>query len=173
MTMLRRWFVLFALTLLVSAVACSKPQPPTIVPKAAKVTAISAAGLDLVVQVEATNPNGVTLSARSFTGKAKLDGKFDLATVTISKPVTLPPHQPTMIDVPLTMPWADANSLIVMSTSQKPVPYVVDGTVNVGGESLNVDIPYSVSGTITREQIAAAALRSIPAIPGLTAPAHP
>lgn len=170
--MLRRWFVLLGLTSLVVLLACSKPQPPTIVPKAARVAAISPVGIDLIVQVEATNPNRVTLSAQSFTGKAKLDGKYELATVTVSKPVVLPPHQPTMIDVPLTMPWQDANALIAMSTAQRPVPYVVDGTVKVGGESLNVDIPYSVSGTITREQIAAAAMKSIPAIPGLTVPAQ-
>lgn len=153
--------------------ACSKPQPPTIVPKEARVAAISPAGIDLVLKVEATNPNSMTLSAQSFTGKAKLDGKWDLATVTISKPVVLPPREPTMIEVPLTMPWQDANALIAMSTAQKPVPYVVDGTVKVGGESLNVDIPYSVSGTISREQIAAAAMKSIPAIPALTIPLHP
>lgn len=150
--------------------ACSKPQPPTIVPKEARVAAISPAGIDLVLKVEATNPNSMTLSAQSFTGKAKLDGKWDLATVTISKPVVLPPREPTMIEVPLTMPWQDANALIAMSTAQKPVPYVVDGTVKVGGESLNIDIPYSVSGTISREQIAAAAMKSIPA---LTIPLHP
>jgi LEA14-like dessication related protein len=170
---LTRRFVLLGLALLVALLACSKPQPPTIVPKEARVAAISPAGLDLVVKVEATNPNNIALSAQSFTGKAKLDGKYELATVTISKPVSLPPHQPTMIDVPLTMPWQDVNALVAMSTAQKPIPYVVDGTVKVGGESLNVDIPYSVSGTITREQLTAAAMKSIPAIPGLTAPNAP
>lgn len=171
-----RWFGMGVVAFVIGLAACSKPQPPTIVPKEARVAAISPAGLDLVVKVEATNPNSMTLTAQSFTGRAKLDGKWDLATVTISKPIVLPPHQPTMIEVPLTMPWQDVNALVAMSTAQKPVPYVVDGTVKVGGESLNVDLPYSVSGTISREQIAAAALKSIPAIPGLTIPApapHP
>jgi LEA14-like dessication related protein len=173
-----RWLgiALFHL-LLAGSSACSKPEPPTIVPKEARVAAVSPTGLDIVVRVEATNPNTMTLTAQSFTGKAKLDGKYELATVTITKPVSLPPKTPTMIDVPMTMPWQDLNALLAMSSAQKPVPYVVDGTVTIGGESLNVAVPYTMSGTITKEQLSAAAMRSIPAIPGLVmpnkAPAHP
>jgi hypothetical protein len=69
------------------------------------------------------------------------------------------------------MPWQDVNALLAMSAAQKPIPYVVDGTVAIGSESFNVNIPFSLSGTITREQIAAAAIKSIPPIPGLTIPA--
>ena len=167
------WSKVGVFAAMVALSACSKPQPPTIVPKEARVAAISPAGLDLVVKVEATNPNNVALSAQAFTGKAKLDGKWELATVTISKPVSLPAHQPTVIDVPLTMPWQDVNALIAISAAQKPVPYVVEGTVKIGGDSLNVDVPSSISGTITREELAAAAMKSIPAIPGLPAPKAP
>jgi LEA14-like dessication related protein len=150
--------------------ACSKPEPPKLVPKEAKVTAVSPAGLSLLLRMEATNPNRVTLSAQSVTGKAKLDGKWDVGTVTIAKPVVLPPNVPTMIDVPLTMPWKDVTVLGALATAPGPVPYVVEGTVTVGGEKLNVDLPFSLSGTITREEIANAALRSLPTIPGLNIP---
>jgi len=121
-------------------------------------------GIDIVVKVEATNPNSVTLSAQSFTGKAKLDGKYDLATVSVTKPIVLPPKTPTMLEVPMTMPWSDATALAALASAQKPVPYVIDGMVTVGGESLNVSIPYSLSGTIAREQIIAAAMKSIPGL---------
>jgi len=168
-----RWLSFGVFATVVGLSACSKPEPPTIVPKEARVAAVSPTGLDIVVKVEATNPNSMTLQAQSFTGKAKLDGKYDMGTVTIAKPVVLPSKQPTMIEVPMTMPWQDVNSLIAMSTLQRPIPYVVDGTVKIGGESLNVDVPFSMSGTITRDQIAAAAMKSIPAIPGLTIPNHP
>lgn len=153
--------------------ACSKPEPPTLVPKEAKVTAVGPTGLSLLLRMEATNPNRVTLSAQSVTGKATLDGKWDVGTVTISKPIALPPNVPTMIDVPLTLPWTDLNALGALATAPGPVPYVVEGTVAVGGERLNVNLPFRLSGTITREQIANAALKSLPAIPGLTFPAQP
>lgn len=158
---------------LVSITACSKPEPPKIVPKEARVTAITPAGIEVALKVEATNPNSVTLQAQSFTGKAKLDGKWELASVTIVKPVVLPPHAPTMIDVPLTMPWQDTTALVAMATAQKPIPYVVEGTVTVGGESMNVEVPYAVSGTVTREQLAAAAKKAMPQIPGLPLPGAP
>jgi LEA14-like dessication related protein len=153
------------------AAGCSKPEPPTLEPKEARVTAVGPAGVDLLLRMEATNPNRITLSAQSVTGKAKLDGKWDLGTVTISKPVVLPPNVPTMIDVPMTLPWTDMKALGTLATATAPVPYVVEGTITVGGERLNVNLPFTISGTITREQIIGAALKGLPAIPGLTAPA--
>jgi LEA14-like dessication related protein len=152
--------------LLVSS-GCQKPAPPRITPKLARVEAITPQGLDILVQVEAVNPNRVTLSAQSFSGKAKLDGKWELGSVTVAKPVVLPPNVPTMIDVPMAMPWTDVKTLAALALAQHPVPYVVEGTVKIGGERLNVDVPFSLTGTITREQIANAALRSLPTIPGL------
>ena len=159
---------LFATALATSA--CSKPEPPTLVPKEVKVTAVSTAGLSVLVKTEATNPNRITLSVQSVTGKAKLDGKWDLGTVTIAKPAVLPPNVPTMVDVPLTMPWKDVSVLGMLASSPGPVPYDIEGTVTIGGEKLNVDLPFRLSGTITREEIANAALRSLPVIPGLTIP---
>lgn len=171
----RRMFLsamVFGVGLASGVTACSKPQPPTIVPKAVRVEGVSAAGVELVISVEATNPNSVTLSAQAFSGSAKIDGKYDLGTVTVSKPVTLPPRQATPLDVPLTLPWQDANTLIALAAAQKPsYPYVISGDVTIGGASINVRVPYSISGTITQQQIAAAAVRSIPQIPGLTIPA--
>jgi LEA14-like dessication related protein len=158
------------LLLAVTASACAKPAPPTIVPKKAQVVSVGPGGLNVLVTVEATNPNSVTLSAQSFTGKAKVDGKYELATVTVAKPVSLPPKTPTDIDVPLTMPWADVTTLLTLAQANRPIPYTIDGTVTVGGESINFNIPYSLSGTITRDELIGSALKGIPAIPGL--PAH-
>jgi LEA14-like dessication related protein len=167
---MRALSLLASLVWLVLAVAgCKKPLPPQIVPKEARAVAISPAGLDLVIGVVATNPNAITLSAQSVTAKAKLDGKWDLGTVKIDKPIALPPNVPTTVEVPMSMPWGDARALASLATAPGPVPYVVEGTVNVGGESLNVDLPFTLQGTLTREQIAAAALKSIPQIPGLPA----
>lgn len=147
--------------------ACEKPAPPTIVPKEAKVVTVSPAGLDILLKVEATNPNKYALSAQSITGTAKLDGKWDLGSVTITKPIALPPGVPTLIDVPMTMPWSDLRALGALATTKRPVPYTVQGTVTIGGEKLNVTLPYAMTGTISQEQIAAAAMKSIPSLPGV------
>jgi LEA14-like dessication related protein len=165
----RALFSVLLATASLVVLACEKPAPPQLTPKEARVVAVSPAGLDVLVKVEALNPNTVTLSAQALTAKARLDNKWDMGQVTINKPVVLPPKVPTTIDVPLTLPWADMRALTSLAAAQKPVPYVVDGTVRIGGERLNVDVPFALSGTITREQIAAAALKGLPTIPGLPA----
>ncbi|MBX3207344.1 MAG: LEA type 2 family protein [Labilithrix sp.] len=147
--------------------ACSKPEPPKLVPKEAKVTAVGPAGLDLLLRIEATNPNRMTLSAQAVTGKATLDGKWALGTVTVAQPIVLPPNTPTMIDVPMKLPWTDVRTLGALALATGPVPYTVEGTVAIGGEKLSFDLPFKLAGTITREQIAGAALKGMPAIPGL------
>jgi LEA14-like dessication related protein len=151
---------------------CQKPAPPHITPKEARVVAVSPQGLDILLKVEATNPNNFTLSAQTISAKAKLDNRWDMGSVTIAKPVVLPPNTPTMIDVPMTMPWRDLNALgaLASAPAQKPVPYSVEGSAKIGGERLNVDVPFALSGTISREQIAGAAMKSFPSIPGVKLP---
>lgn len=149
--------------------ACSKPEPPKLVPKELTLTGLAPAGASLVVRVEATNPNRVTLSARSMTAKVKLDGRWDLGTVTIAKPVVLPPGAPTMVDVPMTLPWSDLKAVGALAAATGPVPYVLEGTVAIGGERFDVDVPFTMSGTLTREEVIGAALKSLPTIPGLPA----
>ena len=42
------------------------------------------------------------------------------------------------------------------------VPFVVDGTVTIGGSLLSVGVPYHLDGTVTHAQLVSTALRSIP-----------
>lgn len=169
---MNRWlgFLVVVFGLLVAG--CSKPQPPQITPKGVRVAAVSPAGLDVVITVTATNPNSVALTAQSFTGKAKVDNKYDLGNVSVNKPVTLPPNAPTDIDVPMTMPWGNLAAMTELAQAKAPVPYTVEGTATIGGESLNVNLPFTINGTITPQQFQAAVLKNIPGIPGLTIPAR-
>lgn len=144
--------------------ACEKPQPPHVTPKEARVTAVTPRGIEVLVKVEATNPNSFPVTAQRFSGKAKLEGTHEFASVSVAKQVTLPPNTPTLIDVPLSIPWTDAPYLGTLLQHPHPVPYVVDGTVAIGGEKLNVDVPFTVSGTITVEQLATAAIRGLPGL---------
>lgn len=150
--------------------SCTKPDPPVLTPKSAKVTEVTPAGVGLALSVEAYNPNGVDLSARSVTGKIVLDGKYDLGTTTVSKPVSLPAGARTTLDIPLSVAWNDMTALATLATSNRAAPYTVDGTVTVGGERLNVDLPFHMTGVITHDELVQATMRSIPAIPGLKLP---
>jgi hypothetical protein len=45
--------------------------------------------------------------------------------------------------------------------ARQAFPYRVTGTARVGGESLNVELPFTVNGVLTQEQVIAAGLRGI------------
>jgi LEA14-like dessication related protein len=159
-------YVLFA-TALALSVGCSKPDPPVLTPKAAKLSGVTLAGVTFDLSVEAFNPNSVELSARSVTGKVVLDGKYDLGTATIDKPVTLPAGARTTLDIPLALSWHDMSAFAQLATSNRAAPYAIDGTVTVGGQRLNVDLPFHMTGTITHEELVQVTTKSLPAIPGL------
>ena len=160
---------LFAAVALV-LVACAKPEPPRLTPLSAKVTAISTQGIDVALKLEAENPNDRAITARSLTATITLDGRYVLGTVTVPHNINLPAHQKTILDVPVSSRWKDLAGLTTLAMAGKDVPYKVDGKVDLGGDMISVTVPFEVGGTVTREQVAQAALSSLPKIPGLLPP---
>ena len=59
---------------------------------------------------------------------------------------------------------AGVGALASLAATRRAVPYVVEGKANVGGERLNVDVPFRVQGVITDELVAQAAMRSLPGL---------
>jgi LEA14-like dessication related protein len=170
---MKRLCLLVLCLLMFGVTGCSKPVPPTLTPKEAKITSVDLLGIDLRVTMDAYNPNKIDLAVRAVSARVLLDGKHDLGTVTVTQPVTLPAGARTIVDVPLSMKWKDATLLGVFATSKRSIPYTVEGTATVGGERLNVDLPFKMQGTVTQEQLAAATLKSLkglPAIPGRAPP---
>jgi LEA14-like dessication related protein len=124
----------------------------------------------LKLDLDATNPNSFGLAVRSVTAQVRLDKQYDMGKTTISQPIDLPAKATTAVTVPLSIPWSNLAPLLALATSNKDVAYEVQGTATIGGSSLNVDVPFTASGTIAHDEILRATARSIPAIPGLTAP---
>lgn len=149
---------------------CKKPEPPQLVPQSAKVMNVDLAGIDLRVTFDAYNPNSYDLSVRRVTGHVVLDGRFDLGTVTADQPISLPAQKRVLIEVPLVVRWNGASALGGLGAVKKAVPYEVDGTANVGGEKLNLDVPFKLRGEITQQQLLNATLKSLGNIPGLAPP---
>lgn len=150
--------------------ACKKPQPPQLIPQSAKVTNVDLAGIDLRVTFDAYNPNTYDLSVRRVSAHVVLDGKFDLGTVTADQPISLPAGKRILIEVPLAVRWNGASALGGLGAVKKAVPYEVDGIANVGGETLNLDVPFKLKGEITQQQLVNATLKSLGNIPGLAPP---
>lgn len=148
-----------------SLVACSRPEPPTLKPEVAAVTAVTAQGIDLRVQIQAYNPNSIDLTTRSMKATVLLDGKIDVGTVTVPTPLKLPAKKWTRIDAPLSVKWQDLTSIAALAAQSRGVPYQVNGTVAIGGETLNVDVSFRLTGTITQEQLVTVIGNSLPGLP--------
>jgi LEA14-like dessication related protein len=164
------WLVGFGCAAL-TLVGCSRPSPPTIRPEKVAVTAITETGIELQVELEAVNPNRVDLSARSVTAKVTLNGNYELGTITVPSGINLPAGKPTELDIPLTMKWNDLAALAgLASVKESAIPYTVEGTVTLGGDLIHADVPFRMDGSLAKDQLIAAALRSLPPLPFLGLP---
>jgi LEA14-like dessication related protein len=144
--------------------ACSKPAPPTIAPDSAAITSVDLTAVHLDVTLTATNPNSVDIPVHDVTCKVVVGQKYDLGTATIPNPVSLPAGKTTKLDVPMAVRWTDLSALAQLAAGAPTIPFTVDGTVNLGGDALNVSVPFHISGTVTHEQLVGAALNSLPGI---------
>lgn len=147
------------------AIACSKPIPPTVAAERATVTSVDATGVNLDVELTATNPNTTDLSVRELTAHLVLSGDRDVGTVTVPDAVTLAAGKTTPLSVQVSLKWSDMGALAPLALAGADVPYSVDGTLALGGVLQSIGVPFRFNGTIPRDQIIRAAL---PAIPGLT-----
>ncbi|HEU4404282.1 MAG TPA: LEA type 2 family protein [Polyangiaceae bacterium] len=142
------------------AAACS-PDPPRLTPQLVQVTDVSPTGLGLRVQLDAYNPNGVTLSVRSLSARVTLAGRVDLGSAELPGGASLAPKAHTPIVTDLKLPWRNAAEVAAVAATQASAPYRIDGTVKVGGESLNVELPFQLQGVLTRDQLLRAGLRGL------------
>jgi LEA14-like dessication related protein len=101
--------------------------------------------------------------------KVTLDGRYDAGTFTSKSAIELPAQKRTPLDLPVTMTWRDITGLAGLAASGRDIPYAVEGTVAIGGEKLNVNVPFRINGTVTQKQLLEATMSSLPQIPGLPA----
>ncbi len=168
---LRRAFGALGLTfLLVGSPSCAKPKAPQLTPKEATFSSIDLAGFNLRVKMDAFNPNSFALSVRAISARVVIDGTQDLGLVTVSSPMSLAANSHTALDVPLAVKWTSLGTLASLAAARRSVPYAIDGTATVGGESLNLDVPFKFAGTLTERQLAEVAAKSMQGIPGLFLP---
>jgi LEA14-like dessication related protein len=156
-----------AACLSVLLLACEKPSPPKLTPVSGRVTSVSITGIGLEVVLDAHNPNGIAITTRSMTGKITLDGKYHVGDVTTATTVKLPANKSTRLTIPMTVQWKDIGSVVALAASNRNVPYRIDGTVAIGGESINFDVPFVIDGVVTHAELVQATANSIPKIPGI------
>jgi LEA14-like dessication related protein len=146
--------------LIVALGACSRPQPPTLTPQVARVVAVSAAGLELDVEIKVDNPNSIPLTAEAVSGTLFVAEGQKLAHGSSRPGHSIPARGSSLVQSRLHVAWDDLTALTPF-LAQESLPYVFRGDVTVGGESLNITLPFTLSGHLTRTQLLQAGLRGL------------
>jgi LEA14-like dessication related protein len=155
-----------ALSLLL--VACSKPSPPGLEVKSGRLANISPTGVGVELTLAAWNGNDVDLAAGNVRAHVVLDKRIEVGAATVEQRVTLPAHQTTDLQVSATIPWANLLPLAQLTLGDRQwIPYNLDGTMTLGGDLLNVDVPFKTEGRVSREELLRATLNSIPGAPSV------
>jgi len=155
-----------ALTTALGLAACSRPQPPKVTPEGGRVTSISLGGLDVDVRLKVENPNDIDLDVESVVAHVTVDGTYDLGTVVIPKAVHLPANKTIEAVVPVHGAWGNLAALAPLAQKHADIPYEIDGTAKVSNV-VTLDLPFKITGTLSRAEMMRIAASAIPKLPGL------
>jgi len=152
------------------ALSCSKPEPPKVEPHSVQVKTLALTGIQIRSELDVTNPNSFPLVVRSVDGKLLVGSGIEVGNGRLLSGANIPAKGTVRVVGDMSLPWSNFAAFAPLAASGKPVPYTFDGTANIGGEKLNIDVPFKIKGEITREQMLAAGLRGfqgLPQIPGV------
>lgn len=149
---------LLSLVVLALAVGCSKPKPPTLTPRSAQVSAIKPDGVQLALVLAAHNPNGFPIVANSVNGSFELQDGTPLGSAQSAESFTIPSEGDRDLQATLDVRFSSLSVLAPYALAAKAVPYRIRGSARIGSESLNVDVPFTIDGVLTPEQVVAASL---------------
>jgi LEA14-like dessication related protein len=127
-------------------------------PHMVRVVGINAGGLDLDVQLNVHNPNSFPLSAEGVEGTLFVSRHLELGHGSSAEIDPIPAGGTSMVASRLHMNWADMTSALPLLTSER-IPYEFSGSVAVGGKTINVRLPFTLSGELTRSELLQAGLR--------------
>ncbi len=159
--------IVLAVCLGMLILACSMPEPPTITPDSAQVTAVTPRGITVKIALNVHNPNGFALKARRVRAHVVLDGTVKLGPIDVRRGVKLPAKRTKKITVDIEAPWESAAQVASLAAGSPKIPYVVKARVVIGGKKLNTEVPVTIKGEVTQAQLLKAGLKGLPKIPGL------
>jgi LEA14-like dessication related protein len=153
--------VLSTLVLVLALAACSKPEPPQLNVKEVVVSAVSTRGVSLTLRVEAINPNSFAMTAQRFSGTVSLESGTRVGDFSVDKSIAVPAKSSVPIDVPFEVTWQDAAVVGTAALGGKDIPFKVEGKVALGGDTLQVSVPYASTGKISQAQLQEGAAKSL------------
>ena len=148
------------------AFGCSRPEPPRITPRSAEVTSATAEGLGLRVHCLVRNGNSFGLTIQRVSVRLTLAGR-DLGLTELHSALRLPTNTDVPMDIDVRAAWGDLAGIIAISVFNENIPYRLDGSARVGGERLNIDVPFTLESTLPRRILLGAASSVVPGLPPL------
>lgn len=139
-----------------ATVGCSKPEPVRVTPRSVAVSAVSPQGLNLAVELDVQNPNAFPIRTQQVTGTVFVNGAEVARGSTVSS-ASVPAKGSAVVPATLSAPFTQLGALAPLALSGKPVPFEVRGVARVGGESLNMDVPFTLPGQLSASQLLQAA----------------
>ncbi|HEY6562076.1 MAG TPA: LEA type 2 family protein [Polyangiaceae bacterium] len=136
-----------------SLAGCSKPEPPQVTARSARVTATAPTGVQLAVELDVHNPNSFPLLVESVEGTLSVAGGAEIGRGTARPGTDIPAQGAAPVTSQLTIPWSNLTALAPFALSGAPVPYTFEGRARVGGKRLNVEVPFTLRGELSREQL--------------------
>jgi len=152
-----------ALAALTLVAACAKPKPPTITPKSAQVLAVTGRGVTLAVSFDVANPNRFPLIVHGVDGRFSLGAGagVELGTAHAEPASSIPAQGTSTVNAEIGVAWTNLAALTPFLLSPAALPYRFDGNATLGGESLNLSLPFSLTGELTRAQLINAGLSGL------------
>jgi LEA14-like dessication related protein len=145
-------WALCALWLASGPSACSKPQPPSVTPRTARVTGASLLGLDVDLELEVKNPNAFPLSAHAVTGTLFIGDQQKLGEGSARPEYAIPAHGSSLVSSRVHIDWQNLTALAPF-LGAAAVPYAFRGDVAIGGEDVNVTLPFVLEGRLTQAEL--------------------
>src|SRR5688500_6123621 len=106
-----------------SLAGCSKPQPPQVTARSARVTATAPTGVQLAVELDVHNPNAFPLLVESVEGTLSVAGGVEIGRGTARPSTDIPAQGAALVTSQLTVPWSNLTALAPFALSGAPVPY--------------------------------------------------
>ena len=162
----------FVLVVAAALAGCSKPEPPKVTPISARVAAIDAKGIGLSLELDVQNPNSFPLVTQSVQGTLEIGSGVEVGKAVAEPKTSIPAKGSSRVTSRLYVGFENVAAFAPFALSPKPVPYSFRGVARMGGEKLNVDVPFTVKGELSREQVVQIGLRGLKVPQGLSLPAH-
>jgi|SRR3954470_2010307 len=146
---------------LLAATACSRPKPVQLTLQSAQLSSINPGGATVALVLDAHNPNAFPISGTAVDARVELANGSELGRSSSSAAFQIPAQGDATIPAELALHWTNLSLLVPYGLSGQPLPYRVVGSARLGSERLNMEVPFSISGELTREQVMNAGLNGV------------